>query len=428
MALTSGFPAIVISLIFLWTGDYTPKVEWTLTVLLLGSWLGFAFALRNRVIRPLQTISNLLAALREGDFSIRVRGAGREDTLAQVVAEVNALGTTLKEQRLGALEATKLLSKVMEEIDVAVFAFDGDRKLRLANIAGERLLAQPWERLAGRDADELGLAPCLAEEEPRLLDIAFPGGTGRWEMRRTTFHQAGLPHRLIFLSDLSRTLREEERQAWKRLIRVLGHELNNSLAPIRSIVSSLERLLSREPRPADWQEDMQRGLTVIGNRGEALSRFMDGYSRLAQLPPPKLRPLSVDVWVRRVVRLETRLSVDVTSGPDLTVRADGDQLDQLLINILHNGVDAAIETGGGVRVGWSRKLSHLQIWVDDDGPGLPETGNLFVPFFTTKPTGSGIGLVLSRQIAEAHGGTLTLENRVGADGCRALLRLPLKPN
>jgi nitrogen fixation/metabolism regulation signal transduction histidine kinase len=424
MALAAGLPAVVVALVLLWTGDFTPKVEWTLTVFIVCFWLGFSFALRTRVVLPLQTISNLLAALREGDFSIRARGAGRRDTLSEVVLEVNALGATLREQRLGAVEATKLLSKVMEEIDVAVFAFDNLSHLKLVNRAGERLLALPAERIIGQTADDLGLADCLHGEESRLLEVAFAGGSGRWEMRRTTFRQAGLPHQLLVLSDLSRALREEERQAWKRLIRVLGHELNNSLTPIKSIAASLDNLLMKEPRPSDWLDDMHRGLAVIGNRGEALSRFMDGYARLAQLPPPRLQPVDVGACVRRVVRLETRLEVQLAPGPEFLIQADGDQLDQLLINLVRNGVDAVQSTGGMVRIGWSRTPAYVEIWVEDEGPGLPNTANLFVPFFTTKPHGSGIGLVLCRQIAEAHGGKLLLENRAQGPGCRAQLRLP----
>jgi two-component system, NtrC family, nitrogen regulation sensor histidine kinase NtrY len=425
LALAAGFPAVLVCLILLWRGDITPKVQWTLTVLVVSCWLGFSFALRTRVVVPLQTISNLLAALREGDFSIRARGADPEDTLGGVALEVNALSATLREQRLGALEATKLLTKVMEEIDVAVFAFDHESNLRLVNRAGERLLGQPAERIRGRTAAELGLADCLQGEESRLVEFALTATAGRWEIRRTTFRQAGLPHQLLVMSDLSRALREEERKAWKRLIRVLGHELNNSLTPIKSIAASLDNLLLKEPRPDDWLEDMHRGLAVIGNRGEALSRFMEGYSRLAQLPPPRRQPMDVGSWIRRVVRIETRLKVRCVEGPPLSIEADGDQLDQLLINLLRNAADAVQSTGGGVETGWGKSASHLEVWVDDEGPGLSNTANLFVPFFTTKPHGSGIGLVLCRQIAEAHGGSLVLANRANSPGCRALLRVPL---
>jgi nitrogen fixation/metabolism regulation signal transduction histidine kinase len=424
-AVLAGVPGSLVALLLLWTGTYTPKVQWTITLLILCCWLGFAFAVRERVVFPLRTLANLLAALREGDYSLRARGARSDDALGEVMIEVNALGDTLRAERLAALDATSLLRKVMEEIDVAILAFDGEHRLRLVNRAGERLLAQPAERLLGESAKQLGLREFLQGEPVRNLQMNFPGRAGRWEIRRSSFREKGLPHQLLVLSDLSRPLREEERQAWQRLIRVLGHELNNSLAPIKSIAGSLENLLARRSKISDWREDMRRGLEVIAGRAQSLSQFMEAYARLARLPPPRFQPVEVGTWVRRVVGLETRLQATMVPGPPLIIQADGDQLDQLLINLLRNATDAAVETGGAVRVGWAKNGTQLEVWIEDEGPGLPPSANLFVPFFTTKPGGTGIGLVLSRQIAEAHGGNLTLENQPSGRGCIARLHLPL---
>jgi nitrogen fixation/metabolism regulation signal transduction histidine kinase len=424
-ALAAGAAGSGVALLLLWLGDYSSKLQWTLTVFILIAWLSFALSARQRVVFPLRTLSNLLAALREGDFSIRARGARQEDALGEVLREVNALGETLRVQRLGALEATALLRKVMEEIDVAIFAFDGAGCLRLVNRAGERVLNQPAEWLLGRTSHELGLAECLELEGPQIAQIGFPGKAGRWEIRRSGFREGGLPHQLLVITDLSRALREEERQAWQRLIRVLGHELNNSLAPIKSITENLGGILGRRQRPADWEEDMRSGLAVVAARTDGLSRFMNAYARLARLPSPKLQSMEVGPLVRRVVGLEPRLPVQLAAGPEVKIDADPDQLEQLLINLVHNAVDAALETGGGVRVGWGRSNGYLEVWIQDEGPGIPNPTNLFVPFFTTKPAGSGIGLVLSRQIAEAHGGSLSLENRPTGKGCEARLRLPI---
>lgn len=425
LALAAGLGGTLVAFILLWTGDFSANLRWTLTIVITVAWLSFAFSAQSRVTFPLRTLSNLLAALREGDFSIRARGANREDVLGEVLWEVNALSDTLRKQRLGAVEATALLRKVMEEIDVAVFAFDGDGRLRLVNRAGERILNSSQALLLGRDAAELGLSECLAGETPTIAQIDFPGKSGRWEIHRNSFREAGWPHQLLVISDLSRALRDEERQAWQRLIRVIGHELNNSLAPIKSVAENLESVIGRDKRAPDWEDDMRRGLRIIAARSDGLARFMNAYARLAKLPPPVFQPVDVGTWIRRGAALELRMHVTVENGPDLTIHADPDQLEQLLINLLHNAVDAALETEGGVRVGWGRDNGSLEVWVQDDGPGIPSPANLFVPFFTTKPGGSGIGLVLCRQIAEAHAGLLTLENRETTRGSEARLRLPL---
>jgi len=426
LALISGLPAVIVSLVLLWTGDFASRVQWTLTAVILTVWLGFVSEIRQRVVFSLQTLSNILAALREGDYSIRGRASRNNDALAEVTREVNTLAQTLREQRMDALEATTLLRKVMEEIDVAVFTFDGEQKLRLVNRGGERLLNMPSERLLGLKAEDIGLADCLKEgASSRVIDAVFPGGSGRWEIRRSMFRQGGLKHQLLVLSNLSRALREEELKAWQRIVRVIGHELNNSLAPIKSISGSLTSLLQKDSRPPDWEDDMVRGLAVIASRSESLSRFMAAYARLAKMPQPKFQPIQIGELLRRVVGLETRMRVTLNPGSEFTIQADADQIEQLLINLIRNAVDAALETTGGVRLHWQRSGGYLDIVIQDDGPGLSNTTNLFVPFFTTKPGGSGIGLVLSRQIAEAHGGTLTLENRENATGCEARLRLRL---
>src|SRR6185436_2426781 len=421
----SGAFGTLVALALLWLGDHGAKARITLTIFLLLLWLSFAFAVRGRITYTLQTLSNLLAALREGDYSIRGRMSRAGGSLDDVIRELNLLGETLREQRLDALEASALLRKVMEEINIAVFTFDGERRLRLTNRAGERMLGEPAERLLGRDAADLGLAHCLDGETARTVQMKLATGSGPWEVRRGTFREKGAPHHLLVLADLSRALREEERQVWQRLIRVLGHELNNSLAPVKSITQSLVTLLSRPELPSDWREDALSGLSVIGGRTESLTRFMEAYARLARLPAPRLERVDVATWVRRVAALETRVPVTLVPGPELAIRADGAQLEQLLINLVRNAVDASCVTGGRVEVGWRRYGPWLEVVVHDDGPGLPNTANLFVPFFTTKPSGTGIGLVLSRQIAEAHGGHLTLENRGGGRGAEAKLRLPL---
>lgn len=428
LALLTGLPGVALSLGFLWLGAFSGKVQWTASVALLTLWLGLASAVREHVIRPLGTLANMLAALREGDFSIRARVTDGSDALSLAYLEVNALEELLRNQRLGAVEATETLRKVMEEIDVAVFAFDHEETLRIVNRTAEVLLGQRADRLIGKTAKELRLHDTLTGVAPRTVEISFPGGSGRWEVRRSVVRQEGYPLQLITMSDLSRALREEERQAWKRIIRVLSHEINNSLAPIKSISGSLKSMLGRSELPGDIADDVERGLEVISSRTDALGRFMASYAKLARLPEPDLSDVHIPTLVRRVADLETRLVVDVIDGDDVTIQADPDQLEQALINLVRNAVDATLEAGGTeVSLRWLVRAGKIHLLVEDRGAGLSDTANLFVPFYTTKQGGSGIGLVLSRQIAEGHGGTLQLENRGERGGTRARMVLPVDP-
>jgi PAS domain S-box-containing protein len=427
LAFLAGLPGVLVALALLWTGGYSARIQWTASVALLGSWSGLTFALREQVVRPLGTLANMLAALREGDFSIRARVSEASDPLSLAYMELNALEEVLRDQRLGAVEATETLRKVMSEIDVAVFAFDHAETLRIVNRRGERLLGQSADSLIGRAASELRLDDALRGVAPRTLELHFPGGTGRWELRRSVVRQEGYPLQLLTLSDLSRALREEERQAWKRIIRVLSHEINNSLTPIKSISGSLRGMLGGTALPEEIGDDVERGLDVISSRAESLGRFMASYAKLARLPQPERVPVEVAPLVKGVAHLETGLPVSVEEGEAVTIPADPDQLEQALINLVRNAVDATLEAGGAsVRLSWSVQGTELHLLIEDEGPGLTDTGNLFVPFYTTKQGGSGIGLVLSRQIAEGHGGTLELENREDRRGARARLALPLE--
>lgn len=417
-------PASIVSLLFIHWSDLDDLFRWLLTILVLAPAVGLGIALRHQINRPLQTLSNLLAGLREGDYSINARSKGN-DAMALVLTEANSLVEVMREQRLGAVEATALLQTVMSEIDVAIFTFDHEHKLRLVNRSGERLLDKPKERLLGDDASTIGLKDLLTGDSPRTVQQQFPGGTGRWRISRTSIREKGQPHELVVVSDLSRELREEERIAWQRLVRVFGHELNNSLAPIKSIAGSLCSLLKQDPTPEDLHEDLDRGLGVVASRAESLDRFLGNFARLTKLPKPQFKRIEIEPLVQRVVQLETRLDVQIKPSNNLSLAVDPDQLEQVLINLIRNAVDAASERADPqVTVSWRRLPDSLELTITDNGPGLANTANLFVPFFTTKPKGTGIGLALSRQIVEQHNGHLDLRNRDN-EGCQAIVRLPI---
>ena len=425
LSIALTLPALCVALLLIWQQPWesAARIVSMVALVVLSAWIWFR--LRRAVVHPLLTLVNLLDSLRAGDYSLRSISARRGDALGEVLWEVNALSSTLREERLRVEETGALLSKVMASVEIAIFAFDDQRHLMLVNPAGERLLALRSNEALGRSALDLGLESCCDVETPATLKRAFPGGAGSFEVRRASFREGGKPHELLAISDLSRALREEERQAWQRLIRVLGHELNNSLAPIRSMAATLSGLVAREPLPDDWREDVQGALGIIGDRAESLTRFMASYTRLARLPPPNKGQVELAPLVRRIARLEQRCPISVGPLPELTLNADADQIEQALINLSKNAAEAALQTGGGARIRVSEQSGHALIEIEDDGPGLAKTENLFVPFFTTKPGGSGVGLVLARQIVENHSGSLSLQNREDAQGCLVRVTLPL---
>ncbi len=423
LVLLTGLIPTVTAGYLLWRSELQLTARYVLVGTLVAIWMGLTLVVRTRTGYHLRTLSNLLAALREGDYSFRARRVARADPFSEVITELNLLANTLRHQRVDDLEATSLVRKVMAEIDVAVFAFDASDRLRQINAAGERMFPEVQE-LLGSTATDLGLGACLSGPPSRTVELEIGGSVGRWEMRRGSFRQHGRPNRLLVLSDVSRALQAEELAAWKRLIRVIGHELNNSLAPITSLAGSLERIVDQDPLPDDWRSDLGSGLQVISSRVEALNRFMGDCSRLAKLPEPTIARIDLGTCVRNAVALEKRLKVSVVDGPDTAVSADQAQIEQVLINLVKNAVEASLETGGSVRVQWASDGAMAEVVIRDDGPGLPDSGNLFVPFFTTKAEGSGIGLFLSRQIAEAHGGSVTVRDREDRRGCEAVLRVP----
>jgi len=394
---------------------------------ILACWAMVVSFLMEQIVRPMQTLANVVAALREDDYSFRARGARRNDALGDLALEVNALAGMLQAQRTGALEAVALLERVMASVESPVLAFDRGGQLLMLNAAGERALGTTSTKALGRSAQDLHVTHLLESNDGELVHLRqHMSQTDRWVVKRSYFRSRGVQHTLLMLSNVSKALRDEERLAWERLIRVLGHEINNSLTPIKSIAGSLRsRLVAGEASP-----DFERGLAVIEDRAESLNRFLQAYRQLMRLPTPKPERVSLAALIHRVAQLEARLPVAIAESEDTIVRVDPVQIEQALINLIRNAVEAALnpdvspETPPSVQLQWARTGDELVISIVDSGLGLTNEANLFVPFYTTKPEGTGIGLVLAQQIAEAHSGSVRLSNRLDAHGCVAELRLP----
>jgi two-component system, NtrC family, nitrogen regulation sensor histidine kinase NtrY len=444
-----GVPGFALTVIEFHQHRVDSSIQWIALPSIVIAWLFLVSLLVEHIVRPLQTLANVVAALREDDYSFRARGGRRNDAMGDLALEINALAGMLQVQRVGAMEAMALVERVMKSMQSPVLAFDPDGKLKLLNAAAERAFnlgapdssARPSGKIQSGKAD---LERLLRAEDNDLLSLANSQQPARWVVKRTSFRLRGVPHTLFVLSDVSEALREEERLAWERLIRVLGHEINNSLTPIKSIAGSLRSRLSSTGSNAGEDEDFARGLEVIEDRAESLNRFLQAYRELMGLPAPRLQSISLASVVRQVAKLETRLDVAVTGVADVALLADPDQLAQALINLVRNAAEASLSPDAlsasrhksgdakqdtyqipSVEIAWETTGGDVLITILDNGPGLTNASNLFVPFYTTKPGGTGIGLVLAQQIAQAHSGSVQLVNRSDGQGCRAFLRLPV---
>jgi len=420
-------PTLVLSVLLLreYGESWQAIVIYELAILLC--WAFATSFLMEQIVRPLQTLANVVAALREDDYSFRARGARRYDAMGDLALEINALAGTLQLQRTGALEAMALLERIMASIESPIIAFDRSDRLLMLNSTGERTFGTSLRNALGRTAADLHMTHLLEVRDGELVTLRKNiTQSDRWVVRRSHFRLRGVQHTLLMLSDVSKALREEERVAWERLIRVLGHEINNSLTPIKSIAGSLR---GRVP-PGDSSADFERGLAVIENRAESLNRFLQAYRQLMGLPKPRLERTSLAALIHRVVALEARLPVAIGSSQDAIIQVDPAQIEQALINLIRNAVEAALspdalkDTLPCVLLRWARGVDELVISIVDSGLGLASEANLFVPFYTTKPEGTGIGLILAQQIAEAHGGSVRLTNRADGRGCVAEMRLP----
>ena len=417
-------PTLVLASVtlYLW---HASVVVWmcVLTVLVLSlAWLGSAIF--QHTVRPLQTLSNVVAALRENEYSFRARDIGQGDALGDLAAQINELAGDLRVRRHRESETFALLERVVESMELPVFAFNAAAELQLTNPAARKMLQLPANSMLHRSASSLGLTGLLDCADNSVVTLTMHGREGRWMVRRSKFYQEGMPHTLLLLSDVSGVLREQERQAWQRLIRVLAHEVNNSLTPIKSIAGSLRsRMMRSFAAPTDMMSklegprqevnpvDMEHGLAIIEERAESLNRFLQAYSQLAKLPPPVKTVSAAAPLLERICHLETRAKVALEVAGNVDIYADAAQLEQALINLVRNAVDAAMQahedkSAVRVKVLCAQQSDSLVILVEDNGTGLANPANLFVPLYTTKPGGMGVGLILALQIIEAHGGTL----------------------
>lgn len=417
----AAFPSFIVALILLWQTDISHYGKLLCSLLLGLSVTGFSLAVKNQINFQLHTLTNLVEAIHQGDFSLRGIASAQDDPLAELVQQINQLAESLRLQRLASEEAYRLLEKVIKEINVAIIAFDGEQKIKLVNPAAEKLLANSSMKLIGKEANEVKLALNMFSKETQVIEREFPGAKGRWQVRLDTYRESGEQRQLLFINDVKQVLRNEELKAWKNIMRVISHEVNNSLYPVSSLSQTLTSVVNQQPLADDWLDDVNQGLSIIGERSERLNEFIKRYAKVAKLPEPRKQHVTAISVVEKVMQLFDKENIaDETNLLNSKLFVDPTMLEHVLINLIKNGFEA----GDEVVVSNLLDSKRLTIRVVDNGPGISNIDNLFVPFYSTKEKGSGIGLVLCRQIVEAHEGDISLTN-IDGGGCCAEISFPL---
>lgn len=406
-------------------GPLNEDLFWLLVFLYLLSLGILAVGMWRLCHDPFHTLANMVSSLHQGDYSRRIKGYSSSDALGVLHEEINRLADILQGNRFAAEEAVRRFQVLIDQLDFAILGVDDHQSLSMLNEYAAKLLQQTRNNLLGKNVGGLGLDDLWGISNGRTLWLRFPERSSRFLVHVNRFREEGRSHNLFMLSDVDNPLREEERNAWKRLIRVLGHELNNSLTPIISLSQSLRSRVERVEMDKERKSSTLLALDTISQRAQGLNRFVEDYARLAKLPDPVRQEVDLESSLARVVQLVDDGSIVLHPGIACRVMVDGDQVGQMWVNLIRNAIEANQETGPHqVEVSWVRDGLDAVVRIDDCGPGVGNGENIFVPFYSTKHGGSGIGLVISRQIAEANGGALELINREEG-GCRAVVRLPV---
>lgn len=394
-------------------------------VLLIGACLMVAHRCLRSALQPIRSLGNVIDAIRLGDYSLRVR-TDRPGIIRELATDINRLSVSQSGQAQGVVESRAMIAKLVTALPLPWFVFDDQGRLRLTNPTADRMLGSSAP--VGINAAALGLDKLMLSRSGATVQVVLPGASGRYVVHQETFRERGERYQLLLLVEVETALRAERQQAWESLVRVLAHEINNSLAPIKSIAETLADMLKKDDELSTTE--LQAQLQRIAHRASSLVSFVHNYASIARLPQPQMKTVQINQLIRHCIDLQPAHKVS-TSGEALTIKADPVLLEQALINLLKNADDSASHCNAPkIDINWRYEPRHAQpgllIAITDNGVGLSATDNLFVPFFTTKPGGSGVGLLLTRRIAELHGGTLSLRNRAdNRSGAVAELWLPM---
>ena len=427
LALCTSVPLL---LILLWTMVYGGISIWLilLTLLVSGGLISYtAYLIHRKLTYQFRSVSNLVSTMAHGDYSLRARRANGSGAVNELTLAVNTLAERLSHQRWESIESQLLLQTIIEHIDVAILALNESGELRLLNPAARTLLNTENNDATSSLQGQLSFLQTFTSGEHQVVELSFGHQQGRFNIHVEEFREAGKQHKLLFITDVRRLLRREENKAWQSLVRVISHEINNSLSPIASLSQTLMRLIQKQPEHIAGREDLLAGLNIISERATGLGQFIDSYKQLAKLPEPQKQPTSIFSMINKVCALLKETTIEIETADDVIIDIDPLQMEQVMINLLKNAVEAMAHTNprGRIYIAWTVKEAMFQLTLCDEGCGISNLDNMFVPFYSTKKHGTGIGLVLCRQIIEAHDGRITITNQTNAPGCCVRIELPL---
>lgn len=400
--------------VLLWLSLYLAQASTLLilTVMLLVL-LPFALYLSQlyrRLTDPFYRLTSQVEAIRLEDYSLRMRSQFKKGIARDLCEEINSLSADLQRRKSRYDQHVFLIYQLIEQLDTPILVFDPKGRLSHANGAFSRWLKQPWRNIKGAPSTALGLTQTQAGWQ-----LADPQQRSRWQLRNSHFHQSGGLFQLLILTNIEKELNQAEQNAWRRLIRVLSHEIRNSLTPIKSLAQSLAQLPSQEDKSI-------QALNVIKERSQSLQDFVERYATLSRQVVLNRENVTVDKLVAKIKGLNPSLNLQ-TSISLQYVWADPALLEQVMINLVKNAEEAG-KAGQPVRLTFALYDGQQRIRVIDQGRGIQNPENLFVPFYTTKKDGQGIGLAFCRNVIDQHGGRLTLTNNQNGPGACAEISLP----
>ncbi|CAM3699627.1 Sensor protein FixL [Vibrio aerogenes CECT 7868] len=422
LLLMAALPPTLILLITLWFVGASGYLI-ALTALTLMLFTGYcALTARHQLDYHLTTILNLVESLNQQEFSLRGKLSGQNDTMDTLLAQINQLSETMQHQSLALNQHQYLINTILRNVDVAVLAVNASQQIAFANDGAAALYQMTPDQLQHQSAAALNLLPLINGQNRQVTEWHFPAGQHRYQIIYDHYFELGQQHTLLFITDVSDMLRGETHKAWKNLLRVLSHEINNTLTPVASLSQTLRQLLPETKD--DALREVDHGLAMIEERAGNLKQFINSYRQLTQLPEPKLTQTRIDSLIRSVLPLFTDRPITLLTETPIEIQVDPAQLQQLLINTLKNADEAMADKQQPIEINWQQQPGSTTLIITDRGTGITNPDNLFVPFYSTKSGGSGIGLMLCRQIAQNHGGDYTLRDRRDSPGCMATLTLP----